>query len=205
MLEAIVTLIITTAALLGSPGPAPLSLAATSASYGINKALPFYFGILLGLVAVIVGAIFGVALLIESHPNARVILQILASTYLLYVTYKIATAPINKTENQQSNCPSFADGFILNLLNPKAYAAFFAIFSHFVLPFENTQLGIGVTATVCFLVAVVVDFIWLAAGSLLAKQFAHPVKGRMLRYAFAGLILLMVVLSFLLGGGSSSV
>lgn len=199
MIEAIIALVIATAALLGSPGPAPLSLAASSASYGIKKALPFYFGILLGLVAAILGAIFGIALLIESHPNAKYTLQILASLYLLYVTYKIATAPIN-TEQQQSNCPTLVDGFILNLLNPKAYAAFFAIFSHFVLPFENTQWGIGVTAIICFLVAVVVDFIWLAAGRLLARQFAHPARGRVLRFVFAGVILLMVILSFFVVG-----
>ncbi len=198
MLEAVFSLIVTTAALLGSPGPAPLSLAAVSASYGINRALPFYFGILLGLAAAILGAIFGVALLIESHPNAKIILQILASAYLIYVTIKIATAPIVQTESQQANCPSFIDGFILNLLNPKAYAAFFAIFSHFVLPIESTQLGIVITAIICFLVAVVVDFIWLAAGRLLANHFAHPVKGRVLRLIFAGLILMMVVLGFLL-------
>ena len=195
MIEAIVALVIATSALLGSPGPAPLSLAATSASYGMKKALPFYFGILLGLVAAIIGAIFGFALLIESHPNAKITLQIVASIYLLYVTFKIATAQIN-SEQQQSNCPSLADGFILNLLNPKAYAAFFAIFSHFVLPLDNTPLAIGITASICFLVAVVVDFIWLAAGRLLARQFAQPTRGRLLRIVFAGLILLMVILSF---------
>ena len=165
---------------------------------GIKNALAFYFGILAGLFAAIIGAIFGVSILIESHPNARLVLQVIASLYLLFVTYKIATGPIVTANEQQKNCPTFFDGFILNLLNPKAYAAFFAIFSHFVLPFANSQLSILVTAIVCFVVAVIVDYVWLAAGAVLANQFADPTRGRVLRVCFAGLILVMVIASFLL-------
>lgn len=198
MLEAFVALVVATSAMLGSPGPAPLALAATSASYGIKNALAFYFGILAGLLAAIIGAIFGVSILIESHPNARLMLQVIASLYLLFVTYKIATGPIVTANEQPQNCPTFFDGFILNLLNPKAYAAFFAIFSHFVLPFANSQLSILVTAIVCFVVAVIVDYIWLAAGAALANQFADPTRGRVLRVCFAGLILVMIIASFLL-------
>jgi len=46
MTESVLALIIATSVLLGSPGPAPLALAATSATFGIKNSLPFYFGIL---------------------------------------------------------------------------------------------------------------------------------------------------------------
>lgn len=38
MLESIVSLIVATLLLLGSPGPVPLALAATGATYGFRKA-----------------------------------------------------------------------------------------------------------------------------------------------------------------------
>lgn len=41
MLESIVSLIAATGLLLGSPGPAPLALAATGATFGIRRGAPF--------------------------------------------------------------------------------------------------------------------------------------------------------------------
>ncbi len=41
MVESIVALITASALLLGSPGPAPLALAATGATYGIKGGIPF--------------------------------------------------------------------------------------------------------------------------------------------------------------------
>ena len=198
MLEALITLIVATSVLLGSPGPAPLALAATSASYGITKTLPFYFGILLGLAAGIIGAIFGVSLLLSTYPSAKLIVQIVGACYLLFVAYKIARGPALESDNNvDSAIPTMLDGFILNLLNPKVYAAFFAIFSHFVLPLENQSIGYFVTAIVCFIIAVIVDYVWMVLGAALKKVFAKPRSARIVRGIFAGVIVLLVILSFL--------
>ena len=48
MIEALLTIAFTTAILLGSPGPAPIALAATGAAQGFTRGLPFLCGILLG-------------------------------------------------------------------------------------------------------------------------------------------------------------
>ncbi len=41
MIEGILTLILVTTLLLGSPGPAPLALAGISAAFGIRRGMPF--------------------------------------------------------------------------------------------------------------------------------------------------------------------
>ncbi len=195
MFEALITLIITTALLLGSPGPAPLALAATGATFGIRQGMPFLIGILIGLSFAIVGAALGLAALFMTFPEVRVTVQILGGIYMLYVAYKIATAPVLKTNNQvNQQAPKLVDGFILNLLNPKAYAAFFAIFSQFLLPFADNSSSLTVTGLVCLVVATIVDFVWLCLGGALRPVFEKPKSARMLRVAFAIMMLVAVII-----------
>ena len=186
MTDGIVALSIATGVLLGSPGPATLSLAAVGATYGIAKGARYLFGILMGLLFAMAGAVFGVAAVFAQWPEARWIVQLLGVAYLLYIAYRIATAPVlDKNAQNLSKPPSFRDGFILNLLNPKAYAAFFVLFSQFLLPFPNIAVRYVLTSLVCFAVAIVVDSIWLAIGSAIRLLFTHPHMARAVRIIFA--------------------
>lgn len=201
MIEAIITLITlitTTALLLGSPGPAPLALAATGATHGIKKGTPFLIGILLGLSVAIVGATLGLATLFSYWPKLQFSMQLLGGLYLAYVAFKIATAPITPLLNTtEDSTPLLSDGFILNLLNPKAYAAFLAIFSQFILPFSNETHSYIATGIVCLMVAAIVDTLWLCFGGLLRPLFSHPSQARVLRVTFAILMILAVVWTFI--------
>lgn len=192
MFESFITLITATLLLLGSPGPAPIALAATGATFGTQKGLPFLFGILLGLGFAIVGATVGLAALFSQFPALRVVFQFAGGGYMLYVAYKIATASVLAQQDAQS-APSFRDGFILNLLNPKVYAAFLAIFSQFLLPFSDVYVSYLVTGLTCFMIAVIVDVFWLMCGSLLRPIFAKPAQARVIRVGFAISIVVAVI------------
>lgn len=192
MTEALLTLITAVALLLGSPGPAPLALAAVGASYGVRRGLPFLFGLVIGLVVVMIGAIIGLATLLSIYPTAKIVLQIIGGFYILYVAFKVASAPIVEDSMIQAKAPSFTDGLILNLLNPKAYAALFAIFSQFTLPMESNELSLFSTGVVCIVVVIVVDGVWLALGGVIKPIFKKPVQARILRITFAILMIITV-------------
>ncbi|MCG8413440.1 MAG: LysE family translocator, partial [Pseudomonadales bacterium] len=133
MAEALASLLLATLMLMGSPGPATLSLAATGASVGFRRGVPFLLGILVGLAVVISGAAMGLATLFQNFPGVRVVVQTLGTAYICYLAYKIASAPV-LSEDQQASAkqPAFVDGFLINLLNAKAYAVFLAVFSQFL-------------------------------------------------------------------------
>ena len=197
MIEAIAVLTTATFLLLGSTGPAPLALAAMGASYGVRKGVPFLAGILCGLAVAIIGATVGLATIFTSFPNVRSAVQILGGIYICYVAYKIAASPILASELDSGiAAPNFADGFILNLLNPKAYAAFLAIFSQFLLPLSGTLPSFFATGIVCFFVAVVVDVLWLCFGRLISPFFHKPREARLLRVTFALLMTAAVLIAF---------
>lgn len=197
MLESLLVLIGATTLLLGSPGPAPLALAASSAIFGTVKTVPFLLGILTGLAVVIVGSAMGLSLIIESTPSVKFALQLVAALTIFYIALKIALAPIGAVETDTKTLPSFIDGLILNLSNPKAYAAIFALFTQFTLPYQSNIVSLMVTGLVCFVVAIAVDTAWLLLGSALSKFFAHPIYARPIRLLFALLMLSAVALTFL--------
>jgi len=145
---------------------------------------------LFGISFAIIGAIAGLASLFSAFPNLKFGCQIIGAAYITYIAFKITTAAI-VTSNTSPIAPSFKDGFILNLLNPKAYAAFLAIFSQFLLPFTNTTTGYLVTGFTCLLVATVVDILWLFFGGALKPIFIHPKQARIVRILFAILMLLL--------------
>jgi threonine/homoserine/homoserine lactone efflux protein len=183
--ESLVTLAIASAVLLGSPGPAVMSLAAVGGSVGFRNGVPYLAGILTGLVCAMCGAVVGVAAIFVQWPQARLGVQVVGAAYLLYISHKIAFAPIaSDATAAEKQTPAFRDGLILNILNPKLYAGFFVLFSQFLLPLANDTAKYLVTGLVMFSIAVVVDTCWLAIGSSIQRIFAHPRYARPVRILF---------------------
>lgn len=197
MIEAFVSLVVATTLLLGSPGPVPIALAATGAVFGFRAGIPFLIGILSGLAVAISLGSAGLAVLFESAPLSRIVVQICGASYICYIAFKIATAPILTSRDSTSeSLPKFRDGFILNLLNPKAYAAFIALFSQFLLPLSSNFAKTATTAVVVFSVAIVVDTIWLAMGGALRPVFESPKFARPVRAVFGALMVVAVLTMF---------
>ena len=72
-----------------TPGPNNTILFATSVNYGLRKAMPFLFGIMLGL-AVILSAIgLGLGAVFIAFPAAFQVLKYLGFAYILYLSYSI--------------------------------------------------------------------------------------------------------------------
>lgn len=194
MLEAVTALVFATIALIGSPGPAVVSLAAVGATSGLRNGLPYLFGILTGLLIALIGATIGLATVLLRWPQAGTAIQLVGATYILYVAWKIGSAPVvGGVEGREIQHPTFRDGLVLNLLNAKAYAAFFALFSQFLLPFDNVALAYATSAAVVFVLGIVVDVIWFAAGGFLQSAFSEPRAARIIRIMFALLIVTSVV------------
>jgi len=193
MTEAVLSLVVTAILLMGSPGPATLSLAATGATVGFRRGCPFLFGILLGLAFVISAAASGLATLLTAFEQLELGFRVIASLYILYLAYKIATAPLLATEEELvRSVPGFRDGLILNLINVKAYAVFLAIYSGFLLPFDTTVVAYFITGLVCFSIGIFVDVIWLWIGDAIRHLFEDPRAARKLRVSFAVVMVVSV-------------
>ena len=93
MLQNIVLLLSVALPLMGSPGPASMSLAATGSTFGFQRGGRYLIGILLGNSTVFLMIAGGVTGLLLTIQNAVPVLTVLGLGYLLYLAFKIATDP----------------------------------------------------------------------------------------------------------------
>jgi len=185
MATALASLVLTAALVLGSPGPAPVALAASSATFGLRRSLPFYCGIMAGLAMVALASAAGLGVLFSSFPNVRRVFEGAAALYIVYLAYRIATAPPSTDSSNAARAPRFRDGLLLNVINPKSYAAFLAVFSQSMLPIDSMPWAYGFTAVTCLAVAAATNMVWMTSGLLLTSWLRRPRAARVIRSVFA--------------------
>lgn len=183
-------------ALVGSPGPATLSLAATGAAFGVRRGLGYMAGIIAGMVIVIGVTASGVTGILSALPGVTPVLTALAAGYIGYLAYRIATAPALAEQGAQVRQPSFTAGILLSLVNPKGYVAMAALFSGFVLVHDSVGLDVALKVAILVTMMTLVDTAWLFAGATLTRYFRDPGINRIINVAFA--VLLIVSVAFTL-------
>lgn len=183
--------------LMGSPGPATMSLAGMGVAFGVRKGLPYLGGILFGTFAVLVMIATGVTGLILAEPAVVRVLTVLAAAYILYLAWKIATAPILSATDQRAAAPAFSSGLVLAIANPKAFAAIGAVYSGNTLVEGALLLDALAKISALTLVILTVNSAWLAFGSSLSSILSNPRSGRIANVIFAFLLILSVAFALL--------
>ncbi len=188
--------LLTTFALVGSPGPNTLSVAAVGAAYGRSKGVPYLLGICLGVLAVVALVGSGLAALVLSFPGVKPVVTTLAGIYLLYLAYKIATAgPLGSHRSAASlNPPAWYAGFALSLVNPKAYASVAAVFSQYVLVTNNLLADSLLKAGLFMAAIVMVNIAWLLVGSAISRHLRDAQTSKVVNRIFAALLIASVLL-----------
>jgi len=181
-------------ALIASPGPNTLSLAATGAAFGARAGLAYLFGLVAGMVLVMLVTASGLLGLLLALPGLAPVLTAVVAGYFLWLAFRIATAPPLGEAAGQRRPPSFAAGTGLSLINPKAYAAMAALFSGFVLVDGRLLLDTAAKIVLLAVIITLVNVAWLCAGSSLRRLFRWPLASRLLNVAFALLLLASLVL-----------
>jgi threonine/homoserine/homoserine lactone efflux protein len=182
--------------LMGSPGPATLTVAATAAAFGTRAALPYLCGIILGTVGVLLLIATGVTGAILAVPALGSVIAVLAACYILYLAWRIATAPPLKQGAGTGQRPSLPAGFLLAIANPKAFAAIGAVFSGHQLVSGDVLADSLLKILALAPLIVVINTMWLAFGSLIASALRDPRLSRMANICFA--ILLVISVGFAL-------
>ncbi|MEZ5658088.1 MAG: LysE family transporter [Burkholderiaceae bacterium] len=178
--------------LMGSPGPATVSLAGIGSAYGFRAGLRYLTGIILGTTAVLVLIASGLTGLLLAYPALARVIAVAAATYILFLAYRIATAPTGLRIDTDRPAPAMLPGLLLAIGNPKAYAAIGAVYVRQALVPQDPLLDALAKTFALLLVVVVVNTVWLAFGSALATLLRDPRRGRVANIGFAVLLLISV-------------
>jgi threonine/homoserine/homoserine lactone efflux protein len=189
----VLSLILTALAVMGSPGPATISIAAVGSAFGIARAIPYMIGLIIGTVGVLVIVALGLSAALLSLPAISPALTVASIAYLVYLAWKIATAPPLAALDGTRAPPSLWGGVVLGIANPKAYVAIAAVFATNRVAADPAVDGLAKTLFLAAMI-IAIETAWLTAGSLFARLLTHP---RAARIANVGLAATMLIASLL--------
>lgn len=181
-----------------SPGPNVIMITASGARFGFTRTLPFLFGIVIGVG--IVGAVtaLGVGALILANPTLKIVLQVLAAGWILYMAwnyYNATRKPAGK-QGDEDHPFNFWQGIIFQAINPKVWAVAFAASAGYgagMAPaWEAARLGTAFSS-----VNLGVCLFWAAAGAMLTTLLQSPTRWKIFMRVMAGLLALSAAMVFM--------
>lgn len=192
---ALLSLILASLVVMGSPGPATMSVTAVGAAFGFRRSLAYVAGIVLGTTAVLAAVAAGVVAMLLSLPRLAPVLLAASAAYIAYLAFRIATAPPLSRQDPAAAAPSFAGGFLLGVANPKAYLAIAAVFAGTTLAIESRLAEAVLKTAVLTAMIVVIHLGWLVAGAALSRLLHHPVGSRIVNFVFAAILIVTTVMA----------
>lgn len=177
-------LLLASLALMGSPGPATISLAAVGSAYGVRRSVAYLVGIIVGTSLVLVAVATGITAALLAVPALGSVLIAISGAYILWLAYHIATAPPLSEQSEASGAPSLAGATLLAVANPKAWVAIAAVFSSARLADTATTDAVAKVAVLNVMIVLIMTA-WLIAGASLAPMLRDPRRARIINTALA--------------------
>ena len=194
--------------LLAIPGPAVFYIVGRSIGQGRSAGLVSALGIGAGTLVHVAAAAVGLSALLMSSAVAFSFVKYLGAAYLIYLG-------IQKLRNQDSFHPTeesarsslshiFAQGIIVNVLNPKTALFFFAFLPQFVDPARGSvALQILFLGTLFAVMGVASDSLWaLFAGTVAQRLKRNTCAMRAQRYISGGMLISLGVVTAFAGHGT---
>jgi threonine/homoserine/homoserine lactone efflux protein len=188
------TFLLAAVALLGSPGPGIAALLAVTRGGGLRAGLRYYAGLQVGLALAAGISAAGLFSLLAAFPVLLKAASIAAVLYLVWLAWKIGTAPVAAPGNAGVSASPIG-GFFLGITNPKAYLAFASLMASTTLidaaaPSDTVGADAALKWAIIVAVILVVDIAWVMLGAILHRTAMPARIERAMNIVFAASILL---------------
>ncbi len=177
-LESLLAFVLTTLLMEATPGPNMTYLALLSATHGRKAGLNAVAGIALGLLINGAVAALGAAVLIAEIPAAYQALRFGGAAYLVWIAVQMWR---DGEADDESDSPSFRDGLITNLLNPKAAGFYIAVLPQFIASHAPAGPQIALLTVLYVMLATLVHLAIVFTGAQAAQFLQNPTYGMVAR------------------------
>ncbi|TIQ33900.1 MAG: LysE family translocator [Mesorhizobium sp.] len=191
--QQLLALVMAAAVVMGSPGPATISVTAIGAAFGLRPSLGYTLGVVLGTTVVLLVVAAGLVGVLASIPGVAPLLMVASAAYILYLAFRIATAPPLAEDENKAARPTFLGGLMLAVANPKAYVAIGAVFAGASV--QADALGLPTRLLVLAAMIVAIHGLWLLAGTVFARLLRNPLASRIINLVFAATLVLTTALA----------
>jgi threonine/homoserine/homoserine lactone efflux protein len=187
-------LLVAALAIMGSPGPATISLTALGSAHGIRRSVRYLVGIIAGTTIVLLAVATGLTAILLALPALHVGLIAVSAAYILWLAYHIATAPPLVAQVSGSRVPTLSGGLLLGVANPKAWVAIAAVFAGATL---SESAAIDAAGKIALLTGtiVVINTSWLVAGAALAPLLRDARRARIINGTLAAALVVATALT----------
>lgn len=179
-----------------SPGPNVILITASGARFGFKATLPHVLGVVLGVGITAGLTALGIGALLLAAPALEWTLKTIASAWILYMAYKLATAKPSATPDPDERPFTFVQAVLFQWVNPKVWAIALAASAGFASDLppiqEALRIGSAFSGTNFF-----VCLFWSAAGTLLAYLLTTPTAWRVFNLVMAAALVAAAAMVFL--------
>lgn len=174
-----------------TPGPNNLMLMASGTNFGFARTGPHMLGVGIGFALMVLLVCLGIGATFAAVPGAMLALKIASCAYLLYLAWRIATAPPPKLdEDAPTGSPlSFLQAAAFQWVNPKAWSMTLTVAAVYMPATERAQAA-AIIALVVALVNIPAVTTWAAAGVQLRRLLHRPRAYRVFNVVAAILLVL---------------
>ena len=177
-----------------TPGPNNILVASSGVNFGFRATVPHILGVTFGypVMLLLVGA--GLANLFIAIPQVHVILKYLCIAYLLYLSWKIATAAAPGGETRKAAKPlTFLQAAAFQWVNGKGWVVALSAVTTYTVVESSLMLQIIALSAIAMVVTIGAVSTWTAFGAML-RQYLHTEKRRRaFNYSMAGLLVLSII------------
>ena len=167
----------------GSPGPSIAALVARVISKGYRSVLPFLAAMWIGEALWLTMAVAGLSYLADSFHTVFIIIKYCGAAYLLYLAYRMWTAPVTVDDGAMPAGDNpvrlFLTGMAITLGNPKIMVFYLALLPA-IIDLGNISLSAWAELTATMMVVLVcIDLTWVALAAQARRWLKSPKSMRM--------------------------
>ena len=179
-----------------SPGPNVVMLTASGARFGFSKTLPHLLGVPIGTAILAAASGLGIGATLLSIPALKLVFQVLAATWILWLSYKTARAGRVGRAADQDKPFSFIQAITFQAVNPKVWAVTIAAAAGFGGNLSPVMEAVRLF-TVFLGLNLFVCLFWTTTGHLLSNLLQSEKIWRRFMLTMAFIMACTVVLIFI--------
>lgn len=162
----------------GSPGPSIAALVARVLTRGYSDVMPFLFAMWLGEAIWLACAVFGLVAIAQTFHGLFAVIKYAGIAYLLYLAWKMWTAPSTIEEHEiaprTSPLRMFLAGFAVTIGNPKIMVFYVALLPVIIDLSQVTLLAWAELTVTMLVILVAVDLAWVLLASRARRFIRSP-------------------------------
>ena len=178
-----------------TPGPNNIILSTNAVNYGFKETIPLMMGVFFGFLSVLTLCLLGIGELYKSFPAVAMIVKIVATCFLVYLSFRIFTSS-SFSDEKNSKKFSFKDIYFFQIINPKAVTVSMSSSAIFIQNKFSYQIEF-ILIFLCFVISTSTSAIaWAAIGHSFRKYLNDKKKIVIFNRIMA--ILLLMSISFII-------